>query len=185
MSTEPTLDVEQLLAETWSPELAGRIADRVGQARGRGYLVRGVQPEVRDQLMPGDVVFEEVMDAIHAETGVDVDHAREEVSFQAVEDVVEILAERWQDGEPLPAVPESQEEEAAELLAGLTMKAAESAGCEVTEEPWEPLRAGGRLRVDVEGLQGYLDFYAARGIEAEEREAIHRLMTLAADPSGS
>lgn len=186
MSRKSSVDMEQVLAETWSPELAARVADRVGESPGRSYIVRQVQPEMIDRLGPGDVVWEYIIDAILIETGVDLDQAGESTSFEAFEDVLAILVERWRDGEPLSAVPHRHEAVAIEALQHLTSKAAEVAGCDVEGgEPWEPLRAGGRLRVDVEGLQWYLDTYATRGIEPEERATIHRLMDMAETPPGN
>lgn len=175
--TRDEIDVEQLLADTWTPQLAARIADRVVEksAGRRGYLVRGARRHAAGQLEYGDVLFEDVLRALAEETGVDLEQARHAGSYETMEDVLDVLEQRWADGGDIPAVPVEAEQEATRLLASLSMKAAEAAGCEVDSQPWEPLRAGGRLLVDLEGLGCYLDRFVQYGIDPEERAAIHRL----------
>lgn len=174
------IDGEVLLGCTWSSEVAARVADRVEQTPGRGVLVRSVQPGVVGTLLPGDVLYEVVVEAIHAETGIIDNPARQATHGAAVEEVVAILAERWQDGGALAVVPDEGVEEATRLLQGLSARAAEAAGCAVVGGgPWQPLRIDGRLRIDLAGLQWHLDSSDARMVAPAERQAIHRLGQLA------
>lgn len=169
-------DVEQLLADTWTDELAAHLAGQVAGPGDHGYLVRAVQPDAADDLVR--YVHELIAEVLARETGVDLDWARRDSSWSALDQIFELLREQWADGGTLPSVPARHRDEAHRLLTEqLTGKAAEWAGCDVADmdAPPVPLVAGGHLRVDLEGLGRYLATFAGYGVHPDEPAAIHRL----------
>lgn len=177
------MDVEALLAQTWTPDLVQRIAERVAQPGSRGYVIRAVQHDASHDLT--GLVDHEIADAIHVETGVDLDHARHDTTWHAIDNVWELLVAEWRSGGSLPTVPPAHEATATAWVSALTLKAAEWAGCDIAAEPPLPLVIGGAIRIDTEGLERYLVAFAAHGIDPAERRTIHALQALVTAPPAS
>ncbi len=174
-------DLQQLLAETWSDVDAARIADQVSWPGNLGHVVRAMQPDADDRTVL--LVDEDICIEIHRHFGVDVDHAGGPEIWDALEAVHDVLTRRWADGGTLATVALDDRVEARDILTRqLSLKAAERAGCDITgthpDYTRVPLDIGGQLRIDVGGLDTYLEDRRTPP-EPAELDAINRLRTVA------
>lgn len=163
---ETFVDLEELLRSTWSPMVEGAVADRVDRPGNRGHVVRGILPDASQAAT--DFLFEEIADALAHETGVDIDYARTETAYRAIDDVMALLTHRWRTGGSLSRVGEDEAAAATQALRRLEMKAAEWAGCDVSQQPYEPLYLNGRLLVDVSGLCRYLGTFCPEPTDGDD-----------------
>lgn len=149
-----------VLLEHWGEDVRDEVvADIERQAVGlRGVLVRGLRDDASD---PGhhaavEQVHAAVVAGIAHATGADLDHLGSQAAWACYEEVWDELARRWGDGGDLAPVSPAREVRVLQLLHGLTTRGAQWAGADVGSHPVEPLRIGGIVRIDVEGLFAYL-----------------------------
>lgn len=178
------LDLEQLLADTWSPQLRDAILERVEQSSPAlpGYLVRAARDPALDAVHL--MLLEDLAVAVWEELGVDLPEARKVRTQEVESELHAALLERWRDGGTLASIDPADATRAEQLLEELSPKAAEWAGCDPVTDPPTPLRVDGTLRLSTVGLERYLEHFTGYGVAPDERRAIRSLLELARPATG-
>lgn len=180
-------DVQLLLAESWSDADVVRIAEIVACAGNRGHVVRAVQPGAAD--FDPDLVLmidQDIAIEVHREFGVDLDQVTRPGLSTVLGDVFEHLVVTWADGGRLAMIPPDDYVAAARILASLSLKAAERAGCEIVgyAQLPDPLELNGWMRLDLDGLDGWIGEARPGVLGSDDRVGAARLRQLAVQPEG-
>lgn len=173
----------EILVEGWGPLVRAAVVERVERAMigRRGVLVRALGEEASSAGHAACVeeVHERIVDAIHVETGADLDDLGSQAAWATYDQVWGQLQERWTGGRAggLVVVPPAATEEVVALLRSLTPTGAQHAGADIGVLPFAPLLHRGRVVVDVEGLFAYLALDAGE-VTDEEHHLVDRLVLL-------
>jgi hypothetical protein len=166
-----------VLIELWTPHVRDAVVARVEDATvgRRGVLVRTLASPEEVPEPWTEALHDLVIASIRDETGADLDHLGSQAAWECYEQVWTALAARWADGGALAVVPLGAEPEVDRLIRGLPSALAAEAGADVSGRVPDPLWLGGRLRVDLEGLESG----AARAedaLSAEVRTAVRAIV---------
>ena len=178
----------EILVDAWGPLVRAAVVDRVerGLVGRRGVLVRALTEEVASSGHAACVeeVHARVVEAIREETGADLDELGSQAAWACYDEVWGQLQARWAAGGTTVVVAPAHEDEVVLLVRSLTPEAARHAGADVGAAPWDPMRHGGRVHVDLEGLFAYLARDTGE-VSASERTLVDRLVQLLRGPAGS
>ena len=171
----------EILVDGWGPLVRAAVVDRVERAMvgRRGVLVRALTEEPASAAHAACVeeVHARVVAAIRDETGADLDELGSQAAWACYDQVWGQLQSRWGAGGRTVVVAPVHETEVLALLRSLSPSAAQHAGADVGRSPWTPMRCGGSLRVDLEGLFAYLARDTGE-VTAAERTCIDRVVLL-------
>lgn len=149
---------DAILVDGWGPLVRHAVVERVERATvgARGTLVRALADPEHARFAWTEWLHERVVDAIHHETGANLDRLGSQAAWACYEDSWDALVCRWRDGGSTVEVRADAEERVLRLLAAAPPWLAERAGADIGTFPPEPLVVGGRVRLDVEGVAGCL-----------------------------
>lgn len=168
-----------ILVEGWGDHVRAAVCDRVGDAMAtaRGVLAIAV---VAPEDAPADAVervHDQIVAAIAAETGADLDELGSQAAWATYDDVWAELGRLWADGGGMEAVAESAVAEVLALLAGLPPDAVEQAGAVLDGTQVRLVRTVSGAHLDVEGVFRWLA--TEQGASAASRERARRLVAAA------
>lgn len=144
-----------VLLELWTPRVRDAVVARIERATlgRRGVLVRTLAyPEAAPEDWT-EALHELVIASIQEETGADLDRLGSQAAWECYEQVWVALTRRWAEGGETALVPLGAEPEVDRLIRGLPPALAAEAGADISGPVPDPLWVGGRLRVDLEGLE--------------------------------
>lgn len=169
----------EILVDGWGPLVRAAVVDRVERAMvgRRGVLVRALVEEAASAGHAACVeeVHERIVRAVRDETGADLDELGSQAAWACYDEVWGQLQERWASGGRTVAVAPAVDARVVELLQALSPAAAQHAGADVGTVPCTPMRVGGVLHVDVDGLFAHL---ATGEVSPAERTLVDRLVLL-------
>jgi hypothetical protein len=168
---------DEILTGLWGPRVRDAVVTRVEETTvgARCLLVHTLGDTDGPREGWIEQLHQLIVDAIRAETGADLDDLGSQAAWATYEEVWEALTRRWRNGGDLAVVPLRREVAATACLRRLTPVAAQAAGMDVGVDPPQPLWIGGRLRVDLCGLDRVL---RDEGLTGPERVAAERLVEL-------
>ncbi len=177
----------EILVGGWGPLVRAAVVDRVerGLVGRRGVLVRALTEEASSAGHAACVeeVHARVVEAIREETGADLDDLGSQAAWACYDEVWGQLQARWEAGGGTVVVATPHEDEVVALVRSLSPSGARHAGADIGTSPWAPMRCGGRLHVDLEGLFAYLARDTGE-VTAEERTLVDRLVLLLRGTAG-
>lgn len=177
----------EILVDGWGPLVRAAVVDRVerGLVGRRGVLVRALTEEVASAGHAACVeeVHARVVEAIRQETGADLDELGSQAAWACYDEVWGQLQSRWLAGGTTVVVAAADEVEVVALVRSLSPAAAQHAGADIGTVPWVPMRCGGRLHVDLEGLFAYLARDTGE-VTAADRALVDRLVLLLRGSAG-
>ena len=162
----------EILVDGWGPLVRAAVCDRVEDAlaTSRGVLGRTVLDPDHAERAWVERVHAEVLAAIEVETGARLDDLGSQSAWATYDDVWGELARRWDDGRGLEPVADDRVPTVVGLLAGLPPEAVLLAGAtRRADGVVELVHAGGRHRLDVEGLFRWLATDERADTTARER----------------
>lgn len=147
-----------VLVGGWHAGVRDAVVVRVErQTLGRhGQLVRTLRDPDEARYAWVEILHRDVLDAIRAETGADLDALGSQAAWACYEQVWDRLRTRWGRGGRLTRVPLGREPSVVTLLQQLPTATAEAAGADVSGPVPDPLWVDGRLLVDVHGLRAHV-----------------------------
>jgi hypothetical protein len=144
----------EILVDGWGDLVRGAVVSRVERATvgHRGMLVRALADPDAARFAWTEQVHDLVLSAIREETGADLDALGSQAAWACYDDAWNALARRWRGGGTLHVVPGAQEHAVTALVRSLSPLAAEHAGADIGQDPWDLVQIDGRLLIDLEGL---------------------------------
>lgn len=168
---------EAILIDGWGPHVRDAAVRRVERRTTgrRGALARIATDPDGARFAWTEWLHGEVLAAIVAETGADLEQLGSQAAWACYEDVWDELTSRWCRGGNLGRVATSDRGEVETLLARLPAWIAERAGADIGEVPAVPLEIDGTLRIDVDGLLLCLDDHE-RPLDDATRRCVNQLL---------
>lgn len=174
-----------ILVDGWGPLVRAAVTERVerGLVGRRGILVRALTEEAASVTHAACVeeVHARIVRGILDETGADLDELGSQAAWACYDEVWGQLQQRWSGGGRTQPVAAGVEDEVVLLLRALSPTAAQHAGADVGSVPFRPLRFGGRVHVDLEGLFAYLARDTGE-VTDRDRTLVDRLVLLVRGP---
>lgn len=156
-----------ILVEGWGDLVRAAVCDRVEDAMATARGVLAVAVAMPDDAPPDAVerVHDQILAAIAAETGADLDELGSQAAWATYDDVWAELGRRWTDGGGMERVAPAAAPEVRRLLAGLPRAAIEHAGAVVDGIEVRMLETPDGPCLDVDGVFRWL-----AGDDAEDDE---------------
>lgn len=147
-----------ILVEGWGTLVRAAVCDRVEEAlrTARGVLAIAVATPDDAPATAVERVHDEIIAAIGAETGANLDELGSQAAWATYDDVWAELGRRWADGGAMEVVPATVLAEALALLAGLPAAAVEHAGAATDGHRIVLLRTEAGSHLDIEGVFRWL-----------------------------
>lgn len=171
----------EVLVDGWGPLVRAAVVDRVERSMvgRRGVLVRALTEESASAGHAACVeeVHARILVAVREETGADLDELGSQAAWACYDEVWGQLQRTWATGGPTVAVAPAVEGEVVRLLQALSPAGAQHGGADVGTDPYTPLRCGGVVRLDVEGLFAFVARDTGE-VTAADRTLVDRLVLL-------
>lgn len=173
----------ELLLAVWDDDVRDAVVDRLERTcTGRlGWFAQVfAAPDAASEAVT-ETVHALVLAAIRDETGANLDQLGSQAAWDCYEAVWAELADRWRDGGTLRTVTLGAEPQVVRDLLNLPPEAAAAAGADVSDERPRPLWLRGRLRIDADGLRGYLQIDGGV-VPVDVHRAIVRILATLEEP---
>ncbi len=175
-----------ILTDGWGPLVLAAVVERVERATvaDRALLVRTVTSPDDAPAAWVERVHRLVLDAIREETGADLEALGSQAAWASYEQTWDRLASRWSGGGRLLALRDEDADEVVQILRDLPVAVAAAAGADTSTIPARPLRVGGVLMIDAEGLFAWIATSDDEGPDGAVRPWVDRLLALARTAQG-